>query len=217
MTWPATERYFPTAVPGGLGLVQDLLNTAASGGSPDADLLEDVAAAQDWVFVALPAWAEKTGRTAVRLTLTEQDLPKLRQLREQLRRALVSRCGTTSGETARYTSCALQVSLHGDAELTTEPEGEGWRWLTSAILCEALLAQTTGEWRRLKICRNERCATAFYDRSRNNCGVWHSTRGCGNAANLRASRQRRRAGAEAETEAEAAPPRPAPTGSPGPR
>ncbi|MFH8483915.1 CGNR zinc finger domain-containing protein [Streptomyces longisporoflavus] len=208
MTWPATERYFPTAVPGGLGLVQDILNTAPSGGAPDADLLGDVATAQGWISAALPTWAERTGRAAVRLTLTEEDLPKLRQLREQLRRALHSRCGSTGGDsdggdgrdndTARFTSCALQVSLHGDAALTTEPEGEGWRWLTSAVLCEALLAQTTGEWRRLKICRNERCATAFYDRSRNNSGVWHSTRDCGNAANLRASRQRRRAGAEAE-------------------
>lgn len=198
MTWPATERCFPTAVPGGLGLVQDILNTVPSCRPEEADLLGDVTAAQAWVSVALPTWAERTGRTSVRLTLTEEDLPKLRQLREQMRRALLSRCGTTSGETARFTSCALQVNLHGDAALTTEPEGEGWRWLTSAILCEALLAQTTGEWRRLKICRNEQCGRAFYDRSRNNSGVWHSTRGCGNAANLRASRQRRRAGAEAE-------------------
>ncbi|MGW6272120.1 CGNR zinc finger domain-containing protein [Streptomyces sp. NPDC055060] len=200
MTWPATERFFPTAVPGGLGLVQDILNTSATGRADEADLLGDVPAAQAWVAAALPAWAERTGRASVRLTLTEEDLPKLRQLREQMRRALVSRCGTTSGESARSTSCALQVNLHGDAALTTEPEGEGWRWLTSAVLCEALLAQTTGEWRRLKICRNERCARAFYDRSRNNSGVWHSTRGCGNAANLRASRRRRRAGADADTE-----------------
>ncbi|MEV0318282.1 CGNR zinc finger domain-containing protein [Streptomyces sp. NPDC050658] len=202
MTWPATERYFPTAVPGGLGLVQDILNTAPPAcGRPDPDLLGDVAAARGWLSVALATWAEKTGRTPVRLTLTETDLPKLRQLREQLRRALLSRCGAESGDTARFTSCALQVSLHGDAALTAEPEGEGWRWLTSAVLCEALLAQTTGEWRRLKICRNERCATAFYDRSRNNSAVWHSTRGCGNAANLRASRQRRRADAASATQA----------------
>ncbi|WP_371526046.1 CGNR zinc finger domain-containing protein [Streptomyces sp. NBC_01283] len=198
MTWPATERCFPTAVPGGLGLVQDLLNTVPSCRPEEDDLLGDVTAAQAWVSVALPTWAERTGRASVRLTLTEEDLPRLRQLREQMRRALLARCGTTSGETARFTSCALQVNLHGDAALTTEPEGEGWRWLTSAILCEALLAQTTGEWRRLKICRNEQCGRAFYDRSRNNSGVWHSTRGCGNAANLRASRQRRRAGAESE-------------------
>jgi len=38
-----------------------------------------------------------------------------------------------------------------------------------------------------------RCRVAFYDRSRNASGVWHSVRICGNAINLRAHRERRRA------------------------
>jgi predicted RNA-binding Zn ribbon-like protein len=45
----------------------------------------------------------------------------------------------------------------------------------------------------LKVCRNPRCRVAFYDRSRNNSGVWHDVRTCGNAANLRAHRERQRA------------------------
>ncbi|MEU7484355.1 CGNR zinc finger domain-containing protein [Streptomyces sp. NPDC042319] len=192
MNWPATERYYPTAVPGGLGLVQDLLNTASGGRPRQPDLLAEVASAQEWAATALRSWAEGTGRGRVRLTLTEEDLPELRRLREQLRRALTARQGAADADAVRFTSCTLRVSLHGDAALTAEPEGEGWRWLTSAVLGEALLAQATGVWQRLKICRNEKCGGAFYDRSRNNSGVWHSTRGCGNAANLRASRQRRR-------------------------
>jgi predicted RNA-binding Zn ribbon-like protein len=43
---------------------------------------------------------------------------------------------------------------------------------------------------------------AFFDRSRNNSGVWHDVAACGNAINLRASRARRRAratGSAAET------------------
>ncbi|TFV34142.1 CGNR zinc finger domain-containing protein [Streptomyces sp. T1317-0309] len=36
----------------------------------------------------------------------------------------------------------------------------------------------------------------FYDRTRNNIGVWHSVRSCGNPANLRASRARKRVSAE---------------------
>ncbi|WP_230981726.1 CGNR zinc finger domain-containing protein [Mycobacterium malmoense] len=44
----------------------------------------------------------------------------------------------------------------------------------------------------MKRCRNHRCASTFYDRSKNNSGVWHSVKTCGNAANLRASRARRR-------------------------
>ncbi|MGV9881539.1 CGNR zinc finger domain-containing protein [Streptomyces sp. NPDC003006] len=46
--------------------------------------------------------------------------------------------------------------------------------------------------RRLKTCRNPLCRVAFYDRSRNNSGVWHDVKTCGNAANLRAYRARRR-------------------------
>ncbi|WP_242705241.1 hypothetical protein [Streptomyces griseocarneus] len=37
--WPATVRYALEAAPGGLGLVQDLLNTAAVEGSGHGDLL----------------------------------------------------------------------------------------------------------------------------------------------------------------------------------
>ncbi|POX36838.1 hypothetical protein C3486_31525 [Streptomyces sp. Ru73] len=201
MNWPATERYYPTAVPGGLGLVQDLLNTASGGRPRRPDLLGEVTAAQEWAAAALRSWAEGTGRARVRLTLTEEDLPHLRALREQLRRALTARHEAADGEPVRFTSCLLRVSLHGDATLTAEPEGAGGHWLTSAVLGEALLAQATGTWQRLKICRNEKCGGAFYDRSRNNSGVWHSTRGCGNAANLRASRQRRRAREQEPAEA----------------
>jgi predicted RNA-binding Zn ribbon-like protein len=46
------------------------------------------------------------------------------------------------------------------------------------------------------VCRNPRCRVAFYDRSRNNSGVWHDVRTCGNAANLRAHRERQRAAGE---------------------
>jgi predicted RNA-binding Zn ribbon-like protein len=50
-------------------------------------------------------------------------------------------------------------------------------------------------WRRLKLCRNDRCAVSFYDRSRNNSAVYHDSRECGNAIYLRASRARKRQGA----------------------
>ncbi|RZB19273.1 CGNR zinc finger domain-containing protein [Streptomyces sp. F001] len=52
--------------------------------------------------------------------------------------------------------------------------------------------QCTDTLRRLKICRNPRCEAAFYDRSRNNGGVRHNVRVCGNAANLRNCRARQR-------------------------
>ncbi|WP_433278962.1 CGNR zinc finger domain-containing protein [Pseudonocardia xinjiangensis] len=63
-------------------------------------------------------------------------------------------------------------------------------WLA---LIECFDAQQADTRRRLKICRNERCECALFDRSCNETGVWHDVRACGNATNLRAYRARRRA------------------------
>jgi predicted RNA-binding Zn ribbon-like protein len=60
------------------------------------------------------------------------------------------------------------------------------------VLAALFEGQQVGTRRRLKTCRNPRCRVAFYDRSRNASGVWHSVRICGNAINLRAHRERRR-------------------------
>ena len=57
---------------------------------------------------------------------------------------------------------------------------------------EVFLAQRADTWKRLKLCHKAACSSAFYDRSKNNSGVWHDVKMCGNAANLRASRARRR-------------------------
>ncbi|KUL55038.1 CGNR zinc finger domain-containing protein [Streptomyces sp. NRRL S-1521] len=195
MNRPASERYCLTPAPGGLALVQELLNTAPAGRPTPADLPDLLAdgslgVAQEWADLAVRDWARETGRADVRLALTDEDLPRLRCLRDQVRRALAA--GDSGGDAVRFTSAPVVVGLAGDGTLTVEPEGAGARWLASAVLAEGLLAQASGVWRRLKICRNESCSAAFYDRSRNNSGVWHSVRGCGNAAHLRACRERRR-------------------------
>jgi predicted RNA-binding Zn ribbon-like protein len=54
-------------------------------------------------------------------------------------------------------------------------------------------AEVAGTARRLKICPNEWCHVAFYDRSKNNSAVWHDQASCGNIVNVRASRARKRA------------------------
>ena len=90
-------------------------------------------------------------------------------------------------------TAAVGLALRADGTVALEPRGQGWRALVGTVLVEVLEAQRADTWRRLKLCRNERCGTAFYDRSRNNSGAWHDVRVCGNAVNLRASRARRRA------------------------
>jgi predicted RNA-binding Zn ribbon-like protein len=90
---------------------------------------------------------------------------------------------------------ALDARILSDGSVHFTPAGSGWKGLLVPLLLEMRRAQDAGTWARLKSCRNDRCRGVFYDRSRNNSGVWHDVRTCGNAANLRASRERRRAAA----------------------
>lgn len=93
--------------------------------------------------------------------------------------------------TAEDLTGSLDLVLATEGTLSLAPHGQGAEWIGSAVLGESLLARRDDTWRRLKVCRNTACGVAFYDRSRNNNGVWHAVRKCGNPANLRASRARK--------------------------
>ncbi|MFI6063259.1 CGNR zinc finger domain-containing protein [Streptomyces sp. NPDC051286] len=87
---------------------------------------------------------------------------------------------------------ALSMQWDEAGQVHALPRGSGWRKVASLVTIEVFKAQQDGSWSRLKTCRNPRCAVAFFDRSRNNSGVWHNVKVCGNAANLRAFRARQR-------------------------
>jgi predicted RNA-binding Zn ribbon-like protein len=187
-TWPATERFGLVSAPGGLGLVQDIINTAARGGEPD--LLADLDSAQGWVNQTLARWATAVDREPVEIVLQPGDQEALRDLRSDVSRA-VARADLDASRISR--SGSLAARLGNDGQVVLEPRGERVRNFASTMLLECFLAQRLDTWRRLKTCKNDRCQAAFYDRSRNNSGVWHDVKVCGNAPNLRASRARRRA------------------------
>jgi predicted RNA-binding Zn ribbon-like protein len=187
-SWSATERYGLNTAPGGLELVQDFLNTRAIA-QHGADLVADAAHADAWVTRAVQAWSAERGTDAHPPTLTDDDARKVRALRQTLAGLLAGE--PTGGSVIGSSAAAFAISDTGEVRL--EPTGRGWHWLSSALWSEVLLSQQTGTWQRLKLCRNPECAVAFYDRSKNNSGVWHNVKTCGNAANLRASRARRRA------------------------
>ncbi len=196
MSWSTTTRYESTVADGGLALVQDLMNTIPAGRPRATDLLQDVGTAQGWAESALADWAEATGRPAPAVALDERGLEELQALRADLRSVVGGAEPASSAPELRAASIGLSLGADGRADLA--PRGQGWRVLVGQILIEVLEAQRADTWRRLKTCRNERCAVAFYDRSRNNSGAWHNVRICGNAVNLRASRARRRAAAAGE-------------------
>jgi predicted RNA-binding Zn ribbon-like protein len=200
MSWDTTTRYGTSVAEGGLALVQDLLNTISAGRPRRPDLLADLASAQAWSRGALADWAATTGRPAPQHELDERGLDELRALRADLRGVAGSGPDRTTDDPAvDLRTAAIGLALRADGTVVLEPRGHGWRVLLGLVLIEVFEAQRADTWRRLKICRNDRCGTAFYDRSRNNSGAWHDVRVCGNAVNLRASRARRRAAAGPES------------------
>jgi predicted RNA-binding Zn ribbon-like protein len=186
-SWFASQRYKLAPAPGGLGLVQDFLNTVGIG-DYGPDLLADGARAGAWAAGAVRTWSAVRGLDVRAPTLTDVHASKLRALRDTIAKLVAGEPPT--GRAAVAVPASLALSETGDVRL--EPAGTGWRWLASAIWGEILLSQREGTWRRIKRCHNPRCGSTFYDRSKNNSGVWHDVKTCGNAANLRASRARRR-------------------------
>lgn len=199
VVWPALDRYDLVAAPGGVGLVHDFLSTASAGKPREPDLLGGVSSAQRWVDGATREWATTTGQERPAFGLTEPDCRVLREFRGALLTALIDRAEPRAGDdSGRITSprarARLEIELDADGIVRVFARGNGWRAVVAWVLSEVYRAQQSGEWSRLKACRNDRCRGVFYDRSRNNSGVWHDVRSCGNAINLRASRARRKQG-----------------------
>lgn len=128
--------------------------------------------------------------------LTPDDLDGMRALRADLRHvASQSDDRHVAHQDVALQSVTASLRLTSSGQVVLRPRGSGARMVSSLTLSLLLRAQLADSWRGIKLCRSPKCAAAFYDRSRNNSGVWHDVRVCGNAANLRASRARRDAAA----------------------
>jgi predicted RNA-binding Zn ribbon-like protein len=176
--------------PGGLGLVHDFLNTIGVGNS-GPDLLADTALARAWAESAVRTWSALRGVEAQPPALDDADLSQLRALRGAIAK-MVAGEPPEARVIGSIRSVSASFALSSTGEVRLEPAGSGWRWMASALWSEILLSQQHDTWRRIKTCRNHQCGATFYDRSKNNSGVWCDVKTCGNAANLRASRARRR-------------------------
>jgi predicted RNA-binding Zn ribbon-like protein len=178
MTSPATSRYALDPAPDTLALVQDLLNTTGVG--PQPDLLADLPSAATWLEQVLPG----------EVALGDADVEQLRAFRAELHRLVTPDASLLTDSPLAAGSAAAELVLGVDGVVELRPGGSGAQYLISRVLSEVLAGQQIDTWRRLKACKNDRCRVVFYDRSRNNSGVWHSLKTCGNPANLRAFRAR---------------------------
>jgi predicted RNA-binding Zn ribbon-like protein len=127
--------------------------------------------------------------------LTERDLAATRELRETLRDVLAANAGHASETDARRRLARiaarypLRMRLNGGARLDAEG-GNGIAPAVARLLGTIYDAMTLGTWERLKVCRNDACAWAFYDHSRNHSGAWCRMAVCGNRMKGRAFRKR---------------------------
>ncbi|MET8827724.1 CGNR zinc finger domain-containing protein [Streptomyces sp. NPDC004610] len=160
-----TER---SAAPGGLALIEALVNTVSL--ESGADTLDSAA-----------------GRAPFQLT--EADLDEARELRESLRATCLAHAGrpphrpvTPLG--ALLARAPLYVAVDpGDGSARLIP-GDGGA-LLSRIAAAVAEAVTAGTWQRLKACELPDCHWAYYDRSPAGRGRWCSMQVCGARAKMR--------------------------------
>lgn len=189
--WPAGGRYADAkdAAPGGLGFVEDLLNTSGLGKPALADLFSTVESAQAWLDASLRRLGHADPQAPVEpVVLDDRGLRRLRLLREQLRSMLAS--DQAPAQSAIEARTIVRLTPEGPA---LAPGGGGVETLRSYALIQLVAAAYRDTYKRLKVCANPRCRGAFYDRSKNCSRVWHDVAACGNAEHVRAYRARKRA------------------------
>jgi hypothetical protein len=171
--WMSSLRCRVRPAPGGLALVQELLNSAENpwGG---ADLLCDATVAQSWATSAARAWTKVRGIAYQAPEVSEHDAGQLRQLRERLSGVLAGIPSKSSFHLVANT----EFTVFGSNEISWAPATRAWRWFAAAILGEVFLGQQTNTWGRLKRCSNSACTVAFYDRSWDNGEIWHNLTTC---------------------------------------
>lgn len=168
-------------------MVQAFVNTVAAEGDLCWEAFADAGSLRSWlVGRGLLGEGDPVG---------EADAGRAREVREALRRLLAANNGggvdpetvqTLNGAAVR---AGLTVRFGSDGGTTLEAGAGGADGAIGRVLVAAHAGMEDGTWSRLKAC--DRCAWAFYDRSRNRSGRWCSMSVCGNRTKTRAYRRRR--------------------------
>ncbi len=175
--------------PAPLRLVQEFVNTR--------DVMErtDALASR----AALAAWALRRGLLDGSRTPSADDHRRALDAREALRALLLANNGLLAApaELDVLGAVAERASISLCFESPAAPprlvaHAAGVDGALGTILVAVYEASRTGDWLRLKACRDETCQWAFYDSSRNRRGLWCTMSMCGGRAKARAYRERQR-------------------------
>ncbi len=174
----------PIPAPGGLEVVQAILNTL------------DVKAETDELRTpaALAALLSRHGLLASGVELGRKDLERALQVRRGLRSLLLAHSGGEADEeaVASLDRAALgaraQVRFDRDGNSRLEPAGGDFDEALGTLLGFVHEARCTGKWPSFKLCANGECRRSFFDFTKSRTGKW-CTRRCGERVRARAFRR----------------------------
>jgi predicted RNA-binding Zn ribbon-like protein len=134
---------------------------------------------------------------------TEEERVLALGIRDALREELMAHHGDGDLRTARarldaYARMVPLRAAFGDGPAGLAPAGSGVATMLGTVLAAIVIAEREGTWERVKICREETCQVAFYDRSKNHSKTWCSMGVCGNRNKTRSYRDRQRSSAAAD-------------------
>jgi predicted RNA-binding Zn ribbon-like protein len=141
------------------------------------------------------AWLQHKRLVGPDVRISAADAARLRELREAIRAlTIANQAGqpdpASTGIVRRASRTArLRVAVDDAGRTVLEPDRPSVDGAVAALLGILHEAQLTGQWRRLKGCRQ--CGYAFFDRSQELLGVWCAMPICGNRTKNRAYRRRR--------------------------
>jgi predicted RNA-binding Zn ribbon-like protein len=141
-------------------------------------------------------WLREKGLVAPGDRISEADAARLRELREALRSLAIANHGArpeaAATDVIRRASgrARLSVAIDDAGRTALEPEPRGIDGAVATLLGILHEAQLSGDWVRMKGCRQ--CGYAFFDRSKNRSGAWCAMSICGNRTKNRAYHRRRR-------------------------
>ncbi|MFF4381704.1 CGNR zinc finger domain-containing protein [Kitasatospora sp. NPDC001547] len=159
---------------------------------------------------AFAAWLAEHPEFGDETVATDADAAAARELRDALVTLLLAHSGDEEslGEPLQHAERHLRRAgaLYPLATVVTaggvalaSPQAGVPRVFGTVLAAVTTFAQT-GDWGRIKACRNPPCHFGFFDRTRNGAGLYCST-GCGSQVSMRNYRRRQRREGDAPPEA----------------
>jgi predicted RNA-binding Zn ribbon-like protein len=174
--------------PGGLELLQRFVNSYNHDFPPDWDRIGTREKAKGWL--------RQKGLVGPADRVSDADVARLRDLREAIRALAIANQGGRSDPEATAVvrraadAARLGVAIDDAGRTSLEPAARGVDGAVARLLGILHEAQLTGQWSRMKACRQ--CGYAFFDRSKNRSAAWCAMSICGNRTKNRAYYRRLR-------------------------